>query len=127
MKPEKEIFDFAMNQSGALLHESIMIGDNLDADIQGAMNAGMDNIFVNHIDATTDKKPSYIITHLKELHDQSLIHGFLFLQVFRYPLQLPQFHPRVFVEHLFLNAQACLCEHQQHKHDHEEQQCLLFV
>jgi putative hydrolase of the HAD superfamily len=67
MKPEKEIFDFAMNQSGALLHESIMIGDNLDADIQGAMNAGMDNVFVNHIDASTDKKPTYIITHLKEL------------------------------------------------------------
>jgi putative hydrolase of the HAD superfamily len=67
MKPEKEIFEFAMNQSGALLHESIMIGDNLDADIQGAMNAGMDNVFVNHIDATTDKKPTYIITHLKEL------------------------------------------------------------
>ncbi len=69
MKPEKEIFDFAMNQSGALLQESIMIGDNLDADIQGAMNAGMDNIFVNHIDATTDKKPTYIITHLKELEN----------------------------------------------------------
>jgi putative hydrolase of the HAD superfamily len=69
MKPEKEIFDFAMNQSGALLHESIMIGDNLDADIQGAMNAGMDNVFVNHIDATTDKKPTYIITHLKELEN----------------------------------------------------------
>ncbi len=69
MKPEKEIFDFAMNQSGALLHESIMIGDNLDADIQGAMNAGMDNIFVNHIDATTDKKPTYTVTHLKELEN----------------------------------------------------------
>lgn len=69
MKPEKEIFDFAMNQSGALLHESIMIGDNLDADIQGAMNAGMDNVFVNHIDAKTDKKPTYIVTHLKELEN----------------------------------------------------------
>jgi putative hydrolase of the HAD superfamily len=67
MKPEKEIFEFAMSQSGALLHESIMIGDNLDADIQGAMNAGMDNVFVNHIDATTEKKPTYIITHLREL------------------------------------------------------------
>jgi len=67
MKPEKEIFDFAMNQSGALLHESIMIGDNLDADIQGAMNAGMDNVFVNHIDANTNKKPTYTVTHLKEL------------------------------------------------------------
>lgn len=67
MKPEKEIFDYAMKISGAMLTESIMIGDNLDADIQGAMNAGMDNVFVNHIDATTTLKPTYTITHLKEL------------------------------------------------------------
>jgi putative hydrolase of the HAD superfamily len=67
MKPEKEIFEFAMHQSGALLHESIMVGDNLDADIKGAMNAGMDNIFVNNIEAKTDMKPTYTITHLKEL------------------------------------------------------------
>jgi putative hydrolase of the HAD superfamily len=58
-----------MNRSGASLHESIMIGDNLDADIQGAMNAGMDNVFVNHIDATTDKKPTYTVTHLRELEN----------------------------------------------------------
>jgi len=69
MKPEKEIFDYAMKKSGALLHESIMVGDNLDADIKGAMNAGMDNIFVNHIDATTDMKPTYTVVHLKELED----------------------------------------------------------
>lgn len=67
MKPEKEIFEFAMHQSGALLHESIMVGDNLDADIKGAMNAGMDSIFVNHIEAKTNLKPTYMVTHLKEL------------------------------------------------------------
>ena len=44
-----------------------MIGDNLDADIQGAMNAGMDSIFVNHINAATDINPTYTVTHLKEL------------------------------------------------------------
>jgi len=44
-----------------------MIGDNLDADIQGAINAGMDNIFVNHINASTEIKPTYTITHLREL------------------------------------------------------------
>lgn len=67
MKPEKEIFEYAMHQSGALLHESIMVGDNPDADIKGAMNAGMDSIFVNHIDAITNLKPTYTVTHLKEL------------------------------------------------------------
>ena len=46
-----------------------MIGDNLDADIFGAMNAGMDTIFVNHINEETTLKPTYIIYHLKELED----------------------------------------------------------
>ena len=69
IKPSKEIFDFAINRSGALLHESIMIGDNLDADIQGAINAGMDSIFVNHLKIETILKPTYTIYHLRELED----------------------------------------------------------
>ena len=44
-----------------------MLGDNLEADIQGAINAGMDSIFVNHINAVTELQPTYTITHLKEL------------------------------------------------------------
>jgi putative hydrolase of the HAD superfamily len=67
LKPKKEIFDFAMNMAGADLNNSIMIGDNLDADIQGAINAGMDNIFVNHIKASTTLTPTYTVTHLSEL------------------------------------------------------------
>lgn len=67
LKPKKEIFDFAMNRAKAALPESIMIGDNLDADILGAMNAGMDTVFVNHINTTTEIKPTYTVTHLKEL------------------------------------------------------------
>jgi putative hydrolase of the HAD superfamily len=69
LKPKKEIFEFALSRAGANLQNSIMIGDNLDADIQGAMNAGMDSIFVNHINATTAIKPTYIVTHLKELEE----------------------------------------------------------
>jgi putative hydrolase of the HAD superfamily len=67
LKPKKEIFEFAVNKAGTSFTESIMIGDNLDADIQGAMNAGMDAIFVNHINASTSLQPTYIIYHLKEL------------------------------------------------------------
>ena len=67
LKPKKEIFEFALNKAGATLQESIMLGDNLDADIQGAMNAGMDCIFVNHLQTATAVKPTYIIHHLKEL------------------------------------------------------------
>ncbi len=67
LKPKKEIFNFALQQAGANLPQSIMLGDNLDADIQGAMNAGMDTVFVNHINASTSLQPTYTIQHLKEL------------------------------------------------------------
>jgi putative hydrolase of the HAD superfamily len=67
LKPKKEIFEYALNKTGASLPESIMLGDNLDADIQGAINAGMDCVFVNYLKASTEVKPTYIIHHLKEL------------------------------------------------------------
>ncbi len=68
MKPKKEIFEFALNATEAKLETSIMIGDNLKADIQGAINAGMDNVFMNHINETVkDILPMHTITHLKEL------------------------------------------------------------
>ncbi len=69
IKPSKEMFEYAINKAGALLHESIMIGDNLDADIQGAINAGMDNIYVNHINAGATINPTYTIYNLKELEN----------------------------------------------------------
>jgi putative hydrolase of the HAD superfamily len=67
LKPKKEIFDYALKLAGATLEDSIMLGDNLDADIKGAMGAGMDTVFVNHINEPTDLKPTYTIYHLKEL------------------------------------------------------------
>lgn len=67
LKPNKEIFEFALKISCAALNESIMIGDNLDADIKGAMNAGFDTVFVNHLYIKTDAKPTFTIHHLKEL------------------------------------------------------------
>jgi putative hydrolase of the HAD superfamily len=71
LKPKKEIFEFALDKAQALLHESIMIGDNLDADIQGAINAGMDCIYVNHISAnvSTTLTPTHTITHLRQLEN----------------------------------------------------------
>jgi putative hydrolase of the HAD superfamily len=67
VKPNKEIFEFALKITGARLKESIMIGDNPDADIQGAINIGMDCIFVNHIRSDVKVPATYSITHLKDL------------------------------------------------------------
>ena len=68
LKPKREIFDYALLVAKASLRESIMIGDNLDADIQGAINAGMDSVFVNHLNTSGSPiKPTYTVTHLNQL------------------------------------------------------------
>jgi putative hydrolase of the HAD superfamily len=70
VKPNKEIFEYALKITNADLHQSIMIGDNLDADILGAINAGMDSIFVNHVNASLNGiQPTFVIYHLKELEE----------------------------------------------------------
>ncbi len=69
LKPNKAIFDYALEKTGATVKESIMIGDNQDADIQGGINAGMDTIFVNHLKVTPHVHPTFTIYHLKELED----------------------------------------------------------
>jgi len=71
LKPNKEIFEYAINRCSTNCQESIMIGDNLEADILGGINAGMDTIFVNHlcIQPAQHITPTYTITHLKQLED----------------------------------------------------------
>jgi len=69
LKPNKEIFDFAFQKTGALPHESIMLGDNIEVDILGAMNAGIDQVFINHTHVITDVIPTYTVTALKELEE----------------------------------------------------------
>ena len=44
-KPNPEIFEYALDIAGASIAESIMIGDNFEADILGAKNVGMEVIF----------------------------------------------------------------------------------
>jgi len=67
LKPQKEIFEYALKNAKASIEKSIMIGDNESADIQGGINMGMDTIFVNHIQVVPTIPATYTITHLKEL------------------------------------------------------------
>jgi putative hydrolase of the HAD superfamily len=69
LKPNKEIFEYALKVSNAKLETSIMIGDNESADIQGAINVGMDSIFVNHLQVEPTVPATHTITHLKELEN----------------------------------------------------------
>jgi putative hydrolase of the HAD superfamily len=67
LKPQKEIFEYALHKAGASVSESIMIGDALDIDVLGAMNVGMDQVHVNHTNQPQDIKPTYTVRTLKEL------------------------------------------------------------
>ena len=69
LKPQKEIFEYALDHTGATVEESIMIGDSLDVDILGAMNVGMDQVHVNYNDAPQDLIPTYTIRALKEMKE----------------------------------------------------------
>ncbi|AXY76430.1 noncanonical pyrimidine nucleotidase, YjjG family [Paraflavitalea soli] len=67
LKPHKEIFDYAFQRARALPQHSIMLGDSIEADIQGAINAGIDQVFVNHLNADAEVKPTYTVYSLQEL------------------------------------------------------------
>lgn len=53
-KPNPIIFDYALNIAKARPHESMMIGDNYEADILGALNVGYDAIFFNYRNDPTE-------------------------------------------------------------------------
>lgn len=46
-KPNPKIFHFALDQAKTLPEKSVMIGDNFEADIQGAKAVGMHTVFLN--------------------------------------------------------------------------------
>lgn len=69
LKPNKEIFDYALQKANATTLNSIMIGDNIDADIEGGINAGLDTIYVNHINDRVYERANYTVFHLKELEN----------------------------------------------------------
>jgi len=46
-KPDTCIFNFALEKTSAFPEESLMIGDDIEVDIIGAQNVGMDTVFFN--------------------------------------------------------------------------------
>lgn len=66
-KPNPKVFNFALNKANAKAHNSMMIGDSLEADIQGAIQVGMRAI---HFNPEAKKFPThhrYEIMHLNEI------------------------------------------------------------
>ncbi len=69
IKPNKEIFEYAFRKTNSNPATSIMIGDTVEVDIQGAINAGIDQVFVNHTGITPSIEATYSVRSLKELEN----------------------------------------------------------
>lgn len=67
LKPQREIFDYALKATGAEVGHSIMIGDALDIDILGASNAGWDQVYYNPLKTPHDRTPTYEVACFSEL------------------------------------------------------------
>lgn len=65
-KPNSIIFDYAVRLAQASKENCLMIGDCLDADVNGALNAGLDAIFFNDKKIETPENIKQI-NHLLEL------------------------------------------------------------
>lgn len=69
-KPSPRYFDYALDRSGAERQNTLMIGDNLQSDILGALNAGIDAMLfnrwaINEQDIT--QKPTFIVERLQDI------------------------------------------------------------
>ncbi len=67
LKPSEKIFEFALRRTSASRRESIYIGDNLQADILGARNAGIDQIYFNPSGQEHEEEMTWEVRHLKEI------------------------------------------------------------
>ena len=66
-KPDPLVFQYAIDISGTTASESLMIGDNYEADILGAKSAGIDTVFYNPQGSIVSDKPTYDIRHWTDL------------------------------------------------------------
>lgn len=60
-KPNPKIFNYALKRANAEADTSIMIGDNYEADIIGAINIGMDVVYYNKKILPFDTKIKHIV------------------------------------------------------------------
>jgi putative hydrolase of the HAD superfamily len=69
-KPSPRYFDYALDRSGAERQNTLMIGDNLQSDILGALNAGIDAMLFNRwaiSEQDITQKPTFIVERLQDI------------------------------------------------------------
>ena len=71
-KPSPLYFDYALKVSGADKATTLMIGDNLQTDIQGALNAGIDALLFNRWGVNADESdphPTFVVDRLAAIKE----------------------------------------------------------
>lgn len=69
-KPNRELYDYALQKTGSTLEESLMIGDMFETDIAGAANIGMKQIYYNPKGKQGHPfVPTYEVRHLLEIKE----------------------------------------------------------
>ena len=68
-KPSKQYFDYALQVSGASRETTLMIGDNLQTDILGALGCGLDAMLFNRWQEVPSDIPTYTVATLREIMD----------------------------------------------------------
>ena len=69
-KPSPLYFDYALKVTGAKREATLMIGDNLQTDIMGALGCGIDAMLFNRWGVEVEKesqKPTYVVNQLKAI------------------------------------------------------------
>ncbi len=66
-KPDRAIFQYALQKSGAIVHQSLMVGDDPDVDIDGAIGVGMDQVLVDYNETYSSREATYRIVDFHEL------------------------------------------------------------
>ncbi len=61
-KPQPEVFAYALQKSGAAVEESIIIGDDWIADIEGGLAFGMDAVFFDRFNDDYDAEVKTVKT-----------------------------------------------------------------
>ena len=66
-KPNPEIFHYALRKAGAIAEESIMIGDEMAVDIDGARAAGMNTVMFNPKREKIEGNRTFEVNDLREI------------------------------------------------------------
>lgn len=66
-KPNPRVFNYALEKVGAMPENCVMVGDNLEADIIGALNCGITSIHFNLNDEKFEQKKYISVSSLLEI------------------------------------------------------------